>query len=583
MLKKIAMILFLAISLLTGVGAVETEAAAGVKDNNVTASYTVGFMPGQDEIGLEIAMAADENATLDGDYRLDLRYDEDPTVVQRDGFSVQGSELVWDPSRENASIHVQYDPFHEGGTGHLYYGAGSDWALVRLVPSHDWRSDVEEVFQPAGIRSREMVLLGEHTVFNTTSYGQEITLVVPDAADAREEPEDVLSSLAFESGLARVGVRNPLHYQFATPAPLNLGGHALGNNLEVRTASDSGLRSNTWGHEYFHTRQDYTPMITRDGDGAQFEAGWLIEAEASFFETLSSYRQGRFHSSRFEGTGRYGFEGFRASLSVGDAYSDVALADESTWSGTQADYDKGGAVLAALDERIRESTAGRRTYLDVTRRLNGLGSVAHTDFVDAVDAVAGRSMDGFMESYVEGDEIPEPPQNQSLYSTGMPEFDVRYSVDLDVENITDVETGEIVTVELVVQNTGEDAGIRPRIELEAPEGWSRQSEGIESAIVSWELEEGVATADVFGPSETVTLEAMYNVQSPGGTVNASVSDWEGNQATDALQVSVTGDEEGGVTGTGNEGNGSGNHSDDTAGGTDGILSLLSSWISGLLK
>lgn len=512
------------------VGSATPQSAAATTtsdDRPIEATIDVDILPpGERQVKVVVNISAPDEYPI-GPYWIRFWYAVDSIeVLESNDIQVfdfgETTQLLWTETQHNASITFRYDPTHERSPGSYDFGAGEEWALLRSTQSPAWSDHVEERIEPAGIRGEQLVLIGEHETYQRTVHGQELTLIVPDAAEMDESPTDVVESLAYEARVLRVGNRNDIHYHFVTTTPIRGGGWAPGNNLEVWTRDGTSLSWNTWGHEYVHTRQGYNSP----------DANWLREAVASYYQRLLAYKQGHRIFASFQ----------RGHEIEENIHGDVVLAEPRTWE-SRSDYDKGALVLAALDVEIRERTDGERSYQDVMRRLNDARNVDHETFADAVEAVVGEPMDEFMDRYVLGDEIPDVPDDPDRYRTGEFEFDVEYDRSIQVDappesdDVTPVLVEEPATVTIDLVNDGNDAAVRPTVDLELPDGWELIDASVGGAAHRWSIDDGTATADVFGPEERATLEVEVVPDRAGvEELGVLVTDEDGNQADDRVEL-----------------------------------------------
>lgn len=166
--------------------------------------------------------------------------------------------------------------------------------------------------------------------------------------------------------------------------------------------------SNTWIHEYIHTRQRFNPNTTT-------ETTWLTEATAEYYGVHLSYQ--------FE---HVSFPDFTTALERGAArrYADVELSRQSTWAGTNADYHVGALVIAALDKTIREATNGTHTFQAVFHALNTHNErIDHATFRELVADAGGQSASTAVDRYVTTTTRPElwnQPTHARIFQTTTP-------------------------------------------------------------------------------------------------------------------------------------------------------------------
>lgn len=474
------------VEIVTWMNAEHQEAAAHVTTSSVEITpdtpadvpeivYDTNFLPEKnDTIEVEITATVPESKPdVIESYSAIWFRGESVDVRQADGFEDRGDQIIHDRESPTATATVQWNPTVENSRfDGIDFGASEEWAFVHM--SQTGFDGFEQRFKPDGALGENWAFIGEHDRYSHQGYGQEIDLIVPEAADMSEDPNAVLDSLLYESRHLRVDARNEQLTVFATTDPIRGGGLASGNNLEVRADEGRELSGNTWGHEYVHTRQEATTLT---------DADWLTEAEATYYQHLLAYKQE--HLQRSYGSDPY-FTTLQESLEIGDSHTNVTLADPDTWQ-SRSDYDKGALVLAALDAEIRGQTNNERNYQDVFRELNQKSTVGHDDFAAAVETVVGEPMDEFMNSYVLGNETPAPPDDPSLYTRGEHTFDINYSVTLANDKKKTAIPGETIDVPIEIHNTGADAGV-----------------AVEGTLSTGDLQYDETLATEIGPNQTVT-------------------------------------------------------------------------------
>lgn len=152
-------------------------------------------------------------------------------------------------------------------------------------------------------------------------------------------------------------------------------------------------------HEYVHTRQEFrTTRRTR----------WLVEAMASYY--ADRYAVGACGRANVP----YDYGAFRADLNTSD--NRTVLSKPDTWR-QEADYEKGEAVLAVLDWRIRSETDRNATLAAVFRRLESR-NVTHARFRQTVRRVAGTQTARWFDTHATTDAVPDTgrfPANASAF------------------------------------------------------------------------------------------------------------------------------------------------------------------------
>ena len=247
-------------------------------------------------------------------------------------------------------------------------------------------------------------LVGAHGVRTATVPGQQVRLVVPAGVESTVDARAVLDTLAEAAREFDVGDRDERVLAFAAPDPVRDGGESVPARDEFWVAADTSLDSpeNVWIHEYVHTRQSFSLAP---------EMRWFREASAEYYAARLSYEQGRVSRSAMRD-------------SFGGSASGAVLTDPATWPDRQTPLEKGARALAVLDRKIRDASLGHRSLEDVFRRLNAHdGAVTYAVFARSVAAVAGQSMDGWLDRYVAGDATVTDDYRRSALAAGLPALD----------------------------------------------------------------------------------------------------------------------------------------------------------------
>lgn len=243
-----------------------------------------------------------------------------------------------------------------------------------------------EVTLPDGQYLPGAVVVGPHEqVEGVTAAGERVRVLGP--ATAESHPEAILTAVRRAAPLFDVGAvpreRVTVVVVPDPPAERRLAGGMTDSGRAVRNRYlfvRDGTGPGTWLHEYVHSRQTFTTTE---------EMRWFTEGSAEYY--------GVYLADRIEGRGlervddRFGREPGASGV----------LSRPDTWESRYVPYTTGGQVVAYLDRRVRAETDGRRTFLDVFRRLNGRENVSVADLRDATAAVVGsRTLDDEITRYV---------------------------------------------------------------------------------------------------------------------------------------------------------------------------------------
>ncbi|QSG16319.1 hypothetical protein [Halapricum desulfuricans] len=351
------------------------------------------------------------NLSSDADFWVDLsttHLDRGIRITNTTGFTNLSSDNAYSfhwtgaTPRPQITLTVNHQPAPRE-TDHEY-AATPNWAFFP-IPSHSLPTNLS--FTGAGFIGDQFMLAGPNTVYSATAGCQEIRLVVPEAADLSESPERITAALVSASRQFDAGPRYSHVNAYAVTDPIRHGGAATTHEFWVHDAAtfdfDSEFRSgmipsNTWLHEYTHTRQLFVTHSTVR-TGAQM--AWFVEASATYYAAELPTRQ--------PSTGPCEYTHYFRELSR-TRIGPVVLSNYSRWGPyEQGPYRKGAVVLSALDQRIRADTDGKRTLDDVIYQMNmHNGTVTYTDFTRIVENVTGTSYNTWLDAHVTTSAYPEP-------------------------------------------------------------------------------------------------------------------------------------------------------------------------------
>lgn len=325
----------------------------------------------------------------------------DAEVTETAAFRRAGSWFV--AANETASITVLVDPrFGQFG-----------WAFARPpVVVYRWTSGVEThctrttaegsqmaMTAPPGMNvthAQQGVLLspGPHPVRTFTVDGTTIRIVFDaersgptfDPARAEAELTAVARHLDVESSTERVTV-------FALPG--SAAGPAMafppGADPTSRTVTVGTMRSVdaggvVWTHEYVHAVQTF-----RTGE----RMDWFVEGSAEYFAQLLRARLDR-------STTRTGHEQAKQMVHTVRHARESVLTEPDTWRGN-AEYRQGAAALLVLDNRLRETSNGRYTVVDVFEWMNTHDRrVTYEAFRDRLVRWGDESVGRWLDAHVDG-------------------------------------------------------------------------------------------------------------------------------------------------------------------------------------
>jgi hypothetical protein len=331
------------------------------------------------------------------------------TVDEMNGFErTERGYFLWDGETEQPTVSIRMavtDSIDSGVRGI----ERDDWALVSEPQTRvQVRTDAQPLqttsFEVAddesGYARSHLAYLGPHERRNVTVADERATFVL---ASEDADPERAIAFLRTANEHFDLGVQREAITVFVLPLSAQET-----ENIEAATVDTAfwvggtGLRFDATGavfaHEYVHTRL---------GPVGRNDAAWLTEASAEYYGRLFAVN---------DGVGTYDsfVEGLRATEYAPDERA-VVLTDPETWRGTQAHYDKGAHVLAALDAEIQRRTDGERSLRDVfSGRTEPFQD--YQAFRAAVIEVTGDDDIGpWLDRYATTDDLPPLPENPQYY------------------------------------------------------------------------------------------------------------------------------------------------------------------------
>jgi hypothetical protein len=377
----------------TAVASVGTAGATQRPTDEPAPGIVVEAIPQDDSGAITYRISVDELGQVD---RFALAVGGDATVTATDGFerTDDGARLVPAAGRTSGSVVIRVDAPGRSGDG--TYVTGDGWALTRVPYAvARWSprgADGMRSVRPLGdefgalddgsgtYRDR-YAMVGERTVETHDLQDQQVRIVRPAGTELTAGSETVAATLRAASARLQVGDRDETLTLFAPTAPARAGGESFPARDEAWVRADSRVNSpnNVWVHEYVHTRQSF--RLSEDMQ-------WFREASAEYYAARFTHEQGRISAREMHA--HLDGEGVDATLTRPD-----------TWTDGRAPYSKGARVLAMLDRNIQQSTDGERSLQDVFERMNEHdGPVTYAEFKTMVTAVAGHSMDGWLDRYV---------------------------------------------------------------------------------------------------------------------------------------------------------------------------------------
>jgi hypothetical protein len=393
---------------------------------------------------------------------LQITIPEGTDVYETNGFQQSASDpntYEWTRETDQPSLRYAYegnDTVDRGQGPEHVYAVTDEWAIVRTPPiGVQWSGvqaavDRNYTVDGEGIAGSHMAYLGPYTEHDRTASGQHFRLIVSDNSDMRESPQAVLDALEASSRRIVGGERDAEVLVFVVPSTVDWAATGLqrgDSDMWVRDVERLDSPSNTWVHEYVHTRQDYERTE---------KTRWTVEGMANYYAALISYEQGYID-----------YEAFRRAMKDGaaDRYDDVQLTDSATWEGTRGNYKKGALVFGHLDRRLRTDAD---SSLDAAiREFNRPGKeLTQQGFLDAIEQAGNADIRSEAARYTQTTDTPPVwSREEHVAAFGGPQMRyafVGFAVDgpyrttaLDEPRIV---TGETLRPTVRVRNVGNQEG-----------------------------------------------------------------------------------------------------------------------------
>jgi hypothetical protein len=299
-----------------------------------------------------------------------------------------------------------------------------------------------------------MVYLGPHTSTTRTLDGQEVTLVVPEAASLAPDADAVLSSIGAASASLQIGAKPERMVLIAAPASVDWGPFGLAQGSDAWVRADQALDdpNNVWLHEYVHVRQDFRTTA---------DARWTREAMGEYYAAALTLEQGHI-----------GFDAFREHLARGtdQRYDETVLSRPETWV-SLANYVTGALVFGDLDRRMRIVTDGSEPASHLVRAMNRREDPVDDAFLDeTIASLAGDSAAATFERYATTTARPEMwtrSDHQAAFSTlpprivsgGQPAYYTSGPYrNRSVDEIPVLVPGERLSISVLLANEGDASG-----------------------------------------------------------------------------------------------------------------------------
>ncbi|UTF54234.1 CARDB domain-containing protein [Natronosalvus rutilus] len=353
------------------------------------------------------------------------------------------------------------------GSGYTFAETG-EWGIVatpQLQLAWRERSSVdvhrEVAVDGEGVAGKHVAFFGANEVHETTAGSETIRLVVPEAADLEESPDDVLEALAHAS--ERLGVGNSHSEVMIVAAPtgsVEWGAHGIQygeRDAWVRDDARLDVAGSVWLHEYVHTRQGFARS------NLDRASGWLVEAQAEYYASLLTYERGDLD-----------YLTFRRSLGEGrdSPYAEGVLTEPGTWQDPLTDYVKGPLVYGAIDRQLRLESDGESTMEDVFRAQNQNETATFEDWLADLEHRGGSDVREFAETYAGTASAPDTWnrfEHADAFDQPTPvmTYGLADGEEVEIEGLRETTTdgiprtlvvGETVTFPVAVDNRGDREG-----------------------------------------------------------------------------------------------------------------------------
>ncbi|WP_436346380.1 hypothetical protein [Natronorubrum sp. FCH18a] len=441
---------------------------------------------------------------------LEVDLHDDAAVVALEGFeATEAGTYRWDEATAEPTIRyampadrtgtVRHD--HGDRDGYTFVDTG-EWGVVQ-VPSvglslrtpKSVTLGIEKTVtvDGEGTAGSNIAFFGPVEEYERTVDGRTIRLVVPEAADLHEAPDDILAELAAASERLAVGSSSAETFVVAAPTDVDWGPRGVQyGDADAWVAADAELETaaNVWLHEYVHARQGFANGETTT------DARWLVEAQAEYYAALLGYERGSIRFSEFSD-----------HLERGERspYADGTLDDPATWEDGDTDYVKGPLVYGEIDRRLRLATDGDRTLEDVFRQLNAREDpVSEADFLRALEDAGGAGVRTVAERYVR---TPETPDTWSRWEHGdafdRPSATVEYGLGSEPVAVAGQAWERWDSSELAAVDTGSSADTAGGDVMAVPAG---ESVSVPVAMANVDDRAGTADATLEANGDIVALE-----------------------------------------------------------------------------
>lgn len=371
-------------------------------------------------------------------------------VIRSQGFEAEDDWYVKDNNQDTGSISYRIGRGSVTAQPNMSFGDG--WAVFRhdgIRGETTWSTvpgdiEVYERFRSGGLTQRfpghSFTLIGEYGISDSADPGKHyFRLVVPSGVELPADDDEILSTLAYARANLDVGHRHTLVSAFVVEeSETRPGFTARGVPEFVISASEQpDDPDNAWFRQYVHTRLNFTTTA---------RLAWIYEASAEYQAARLSLERGAMTWADFQATATV------------EQYADVNIRRSGSALERHMHAEKGAAVVAAIDERIRRATEGEYTFEAVLHRMNRRsGEIDPDEFRAIVAGITGESMDDEIDDMVMSRFEPAPPDDPYVFAAGP-------AADHDGDGLTTVEERAAGTNPFAADTDGD--GVDDRTELQ---------------------------------------------------------------------------------------------------------------------
>lgn len=270
--------------------------------------------------------------------------------VDKNGFSYNEEENLFEFEGGDFP-YIEYKIGIEGEN--LQYTSKENWVFAP-VPTHVGVG-VTLNPRPAGVIGDHFLYIGNNTQYSTSIGCHAINLVIAEGSDLETSPTKILDTLEYTADYLDVGHKYDQVTIFLTPGSAKppYPGFARDNEAWVKSNGIVGpeyRQLRTTLHEYIHTRQAF-------GGTTLAEMKWFHEGMADYYSFRVLVEEDQIPPSNYN------------QWLVNGSEMNAILNNPDSWDSELVQYNRGGAYLAVLDEKIKQRSSN--SLMDVIKEING--------------------------------------------------------------------------------------------------------------------------------------------------------------------------------------------------------------------